>query len=129
MELPGGDWLVWLAGGGVLIYAGYQLYRAYAAKLGRQLDLTALASGIRHWVIGLSRAGIAARGIVFGFIGVLLIRTSNQACTIRGRREEFANRWRCWRGWVAGPWRWWLSGWWVRPLRAAPCRYRRIRVT
>ena len=128
MELPGGDWLVWLAGGGVLIYAGYQLYRAYAAKLGRQLDLTDLASGIRHWIIGLSRAGIAARGIVFGFIGVLLIRTSNQrdpgqAGGIRESLEMLAGMGR----WPLAVVAFGLVAYALYELLNA--RYRRIRVT
>lgn len=128
MELPGGDWLVWLAGGGVLIYAGYQLYRAYAAKLGRQLDLSDLPSGIRHWIIGVSRAGIAARGIVFGFIGVLLIRTSNQhdpgqAGGIRESLEMLAGMGR----WPLGVVAFGLVGYALYELLNA--RYRRIRVS
>ncbi len=76
LELPGGEWLVWLAAGGVLGYSGYQLYRAYASKLGRQLNLASLPAGTRRYVIGLSRSGIAARGLVFGLIGVLLVRAA-----------------------------------------------------
>lgn len=71
-----GPWLLWVAAGGVIAYAGYQLYRAYAAKLGSQLDLGAVSAALGRWVIGLSRLGIAARGIVFGLIGVLLVRAA-----------------------------------------------------
>jgi hypothetical protein len=60
----------------VVAYACYQLYRAWAAKLGRQLDLGAVSAGIGRWVIGISRAGLAARGIVFGLVGVLLVRAA-----------------------------------------------------
>jgi hypothetical protein len=60
----------------VVAYGCYQLYRAYAAKLGSQLDVGAASVGVGRWVIGLSRAGIAARGIVFGLIGVLLVRAA-----------------------------------------------------
>ena len=76
--MPGGEWLVYLAALGVLGYAGYQLYRAYEAKLGRRLSLATLPAGTARWVIGISRAGIAARGIVFGLIGVLLIRAAEK---------------------------------------------------
>jgi hypothetical protein len=76
VDVAGGSWLLWLAAAAVLGYACYQLYRAYAAKLGRQLDLGAVSAGVGWWVVGLSRAGIAARGIVFGLVGVLLVRAA-----------------------------------------------------
>lgn len=72
----GGPWLLWVLAGGLLAYAGYQLYRAYAAKLGSQLDLGAVSADMGRWVIGLSRLGIAARGIVFGLAGVLMVRAA-----------------------------------------------------
>jgi hypothetical protein len=76
VDVAGGSWLLWLAAASVLAYACYQLYRAYAAKLGSQLDVGAASVGVGWWVIGLSRAGIAARGIVFGLVGVLLVRAA-----------------------------------------------------
>ena len=77
-DLPGGEWLLWTAAIGVLAYACYQLYRAWAAKLGSRLDLGSLSSDVGRWVVGISRAGIAARGVVFGLIGVLLARAARQ---------------------------------------------------
>jgi hypothetical protein len=76
VDIAGGVWLLWVAAAAVLAYAGYQLYRAYAAKLGSQLDLGAASVRFGRWVIGMSRAGLAARGIVFGLIGVLLVRAA-----------------------------------------------------
>jgi hypothetical protein len=76
LDLPAGQVLVWLGAGGVVAYGGYQLYRAYAAKLDRQLSLAALPAGSARWVITLSRIGIAARGIVFGLIGILVTRAA-----------------------------------------------------
>ena len=76
VDVAGGSWLLWLAAAAVLGYACYQLYRAYAAKLGRQLDLGAVSAGVGWWVVGLARAGIAARGVVFGLVGVLLVRAA-----------------------------------------------------
>ena len=76
LDVAGGSWLLWLGAAAVLAYACYQLYRAYAAKLGSQLDVGAASVGLGRWVIGLSRAGIAARGVVFGLIGVLLVRAA-----------------------------------------------------
>jgi hypothetical protein len=100
LDLPGGEWLVWLAAGAMLGYGGYQLYRAYAAKLGRRLSLAALPAGSARWVTALCRSGIAARGIVFGLIGVLLVRAAarrdpEQAGGIRESLEMLAGmgRW------------------------------------
>jgi len=100
LDLPAGQWLVWLGAGAVLGYGGYQLYRAYAAKLGRRLSLAALPAGPARWVIALCRSGIAARGIVFVLIGVLLVRTAarrdpEQAGGIRESLEMLAGmgRW------------------------------------
>jgi hypothetical protein len=76
VDVAGGSWLLWLAAAAVLAYACYQLYRAYAAKLGSQLDVGAASAGMGRWVVGVSRVGIAARGIVFGLIGVLLVRAA-----------------------------------------------------
>jgi hypothetical protein len=78
LDLLGGEWLVWLAAGAMLGYGGYQLYRAYAAKLGRHLSLAALPAGSARWVVAVCRSGIAARGIVFGLIGILLVRAAAQ---------------------------------------------------
>ena len=78
LDLPGGEALVWLGAGAVLAYGGYQLYRAYAAKLGRHLSLAALPAGSARWVIALCRSGIAARGVVFVLMGILLVRTAAQ---------------------------------------------------
>jgi hypothetical protein len=77
LDLPGGRWLLLLAAGAVIGFGLYQLYRAYAAKLGRQLSLGALSGGTLRWVIAVSRFGIGARGIVFGLIGILLARAAS----------------------------------------------------
>jgi hypothetical protein len=76
--LPGGELLVWLAALAIGGYGLYQLYRAYASKLSRQLDLSELGTGTIHWVVGVSRFGIAARGVVFCLIGFFLARAAAQ---------------------------------------------------
>ncbi len=73
-----GAWVLWVAAAAVIAYAFYQLYRAWAAKLGSQLDIGSASATFGRWVIGVSRAGIAARGIVFGLVGVLLVRAARQ---------------------------------------------------
>ncbi len=74
--LPAGDLLVWLAALGIAGYGLYQLYRAYASKLSRQLNLGEVGTATMRWVVGLSRFGIAARGVVFCLIGFLMARAA-----------------------------------------------------
>ena len=68
----------------------YQLYRSYAPKLGRQLDLSQLPDPARGWVVGMSRFGIAARGMVFCLIGFFLARAAalHDAGEVGGVRES-----------------------------------------
>jgi len=77
-ELPGGEWLVWAVALGLVGYGLYQLYVAAAAKLSKQLDTTKLSSETGHWLGGVSRFGIAARGGVFIAIGWLFVRAATQ---------------------------------------------------
>lgn len=72
----GGESLVWAGALAIGGYGLYQLYRAIVAKLSKQLDLGRMSAEAGHWVIGVSRVGIGARGIVFGAIGVLLARAA-----------------------------------------------------
>ena len=88
--MPAGELLVWLAAGAVIAYGVYQLYRAYATKLSKQLDLTSLSEAAHAWVVGVSRFGIAARGIIFCIIGFLLTRAAqhHNAAEVGGVRES-----------------------------------------
>lgn len=128
LNLPGGQLLVWLAAAAVLGAGLYQLYRAYAAKLGRQLNLGGLPAGTYRWVIALSRFGIAARGIVFGLIGVLLARAaSGRDPQQAGGTDESLQM-------IAGMGRWPLAVVAIGLVAYAlyevlNARYRRIRVT
>jgi hypothetical protein len=69
MRAPGGVWIVWAAA--ILIggFGLYQLYRAAAAKLSKQLHQDEVRAEVGRWVVGVSRFGIAARGLVFLAIG------------------------------------------------------------
>jgi hypothetical protein len=90
--LPGGELLVWTAAVGITGYGVYQLYRSYAPKLGRQLDLSQLRYPARAWVVGVSRFGIAARGVVFCLIGFFLGRSAarHDAGQVGGVRESLS---------------------------------------
>ncbi len=71
---PAGKWLAIAIGIGVVIYGLVALWRAWAARLTKELALTGLGARARRWVIGVARFGIAARGVVFGIVGVSLVR-------------------------------------------------------
>lgn len=77
LDWPGGQYLLWAVALGLGAYGIYQLYKAAKAKLNKRLQLGRLTEGSRRFVIGVSRFGIAARGVVFGMIGVLLARAAS----------------------------------------------------
>ena len=73
LSKPGGKLIVGLA---AAAFVGYGLYQLFKAKLDDRLALGQLGHTSRRVVIGVSRFGIAARGIVFGMIGVMLARAA-----------------------------------------------------
>ena len=91
-SLPAGQLLVWLAALGIAGYGLYQLYRAYASKLSRQLDLGELDTATERWVVAVSRFGIAARGVVFCLIGFFLVRAAarHDAAQAGGLRKSMS---------------------------------------
>jgi hypothetical protein len=78
MRQPAGRWLVAAVGLGIMAYGAYALYRAYAVKLDRQLDLSRMGPEARTWAVRAGRAGIAARGVVFLVMGFFLLRAALQ---------------------------------------------------
>lgn len=76
LGVPGGVYVLWAIAASIFAYGAYQLYKAYRAKLSRELQLGRMRDRTRRWVIGISRFGIAARGVVFGMVGVLFARAA-----------------------------------------------------
>jgi hypothetical protein len=74
LDVPFGRALVVAVGVGVLGYAVYQVYRASTDKAKKQPDLAQAGPTAATWIERLGRFGIAARGVVFAMIGVLLVR-------------------------------------------------------
>jgi len=72
LAVPGGVYILWGVAAGLLGYGVYQLYCAFRAKLSKELRLGRVSSSARRAIIGVSRFGIAARGVVFGTIAVML---------------------------------------------------------
>ena len=71
MDHPFGRWAVSAAGLGILGYGGYQIFRAFSKKMRDNLD-----PKIAEAFIAISRFGVAARAVVFGVIGVSLVRAA-----------------------------------------------------
>jgi hypothetical protein len=78
LTTPGGTAVLWVIALAFVGYGLYQLYKAWKAKLAKELELGRLSSGARRFVMGASRFGIAARGIVFVTTGVLVGRAIQQ---------------------------------------------------
>ncbi len=92
MQLPFGTWLVILGGMSVACFGLYQMYRAWESKLSKQLDFPRLRHEAGDWAVPVSRFGIAARGVVFVMIGVLLVSAGrhHNASQAGGIGEAFA---------------------------------------
>ena len=73
MSYPMGRFLIAAIGIGIFCYGIWQLVRAFKAKLGDQLHLGQLEDKTRRFVVQVSRFGLAARGVVFGIIGIFLV--------------------------------------------------------
>lgn len=76
LAMPGGKYMLMGVAGGLVGYGVWQLYCAFKAKLSKQLELGRVSSTLRPWIMGVSRFGIAARGVVFGMLAVLLYRAA-----------------------------------------------------
>jgi hypothetical protein len=78
MRQPFGAWLAAGVGLAIAAYGAYELYKAYTEQLGKRLDLGRMGETARVWAVRASRFGLAARGVVFGIIGGLLVRAALQ---------------------------------------------------
>jgi len=72
MAQPFGRWLVGLAGLVVIGVGLAYLYEAFKAKFQRHFNLNLMSESEQQWTKRLGQFGIAARGIVFGIIGLFL---------------------------------------------------------
>jgi Domain of Unknown Function (DUF1206) len=70
---PLGDWLVVLAGLGLIGFAVQQVYAAITCRLERNLDVEEMRRETGEWAVGLSRFGVAARAVVFALLGWALV--------------------------------------------------------
>ncbi len=70
---PLGDWLVVLAGLGLIGFAVHQVYTAITCRLERNLAVNELRREAGEWAVGLSRFGVAARAVVFALFGWAIV--------------------------------------------------------
>ena len=73
MSLPWGVWLVGLTGLGVIGFAAWEMVRAWRTQFDAMISLRPIRPGWRRAVVNVSRFGIAARGLVFGLVGMWLV--------------------------------------------------------
>jgi hypothetical protein len=69
LDWPFGDWLLVLAGLGVIGFAIQQVYMAFQGRLEQNLDLAELRREAGSWAVGVSRFGVAARAVVLVLLG------------------------------------------------------------
>lgn len=82
---PFGQWFVAL-GGLITIGVGISyIYQAYKAQFQREFKLQQMSNVERTWAKGLGQFGMAARGVVFWIIGVLLIQAALQSDASRAK--------------------------------------------
>ena len=72
-QWPLGDWLVVLAGLGLIGFAVQQVHAAITCRLERNLDVNELRREAGEWAVGLSRFGMAARAVVFALLGWAIV--------------------------------------------------------
>lgn len=78
LESDAGRIALWIIAVAFIGYGIAEIYKAVKAKLNKKLSLGRLSYATRKWLVGISRFGIAARGLVFGMTGVLIVRAIQQ---------------------------------------------------
>jgi hypothetical protein len=66
---PLGDWVLVLAGLGLIVFSLWQIYAAFSGQLEPGLDVAGLRRDAGEWAVHVSRFGLAARAIVFIVLG------------------------------------------------------------
>ena len=87
-RFPKGDWVVLLAALAVGGFGVYQVYKAFAPKLHRHVNEREVTDEAGGWLIVVSRIGIAARGVVFMAIALLLFHAAREHDPRESRRHR-----------------------------------------
>jgi fumarate reductase subunit D len=73
---PAGVWLVGIAGAVVIGIALYQAYRGVTTDFLKDAKTEQMGATIRHWYTRTAVVGFLARAVVFGLIGIFLIKAA-----------------------------------------------------
>jgi Domain of Unknown Function (DUF1206) len=73
---PGGVWIVGIAGGVMVFVALYQGYRGITHKFLKDSKTSEMGPRIREWITWLGTVGHLARMVVFGLIGIFLVKAA-----------------------------------------------------
>jgi hypothetical protein len=94
---PAGVWLVGIAGAVVIGIALYQAYRGVTTDFLKDAKTDQMGETIRHWYTRTAVVGYLARSVVFGLIGIFLIKAAvdynpNRAVGLDGALAKLANQ-------------------------------------
>ncbi len=78
LSWPGGQWLVGAVGVGLLAAAGFNGYRALTQKFEQKWYVDDLSEQTQRFVAGMSSIGLLARFVVFGLIGLFVVKAAYQ---------------------------------------------------
>lgn len=74
MQVPFGSWFLALVGIGMAWYGLSQIRMAVQSRFDEDLDEPRLRGEGLSWVLGVGRAGVGARGVILGIMGLALLR-------------------------------------------------------
>jgi hypothetical protein len=76
LDVPLGRWIVGAVGLGFLVAGLYNLYRSVTEKFRKDLREHEMGADVRSWAIAVGVAGHAARAVVFGLVGIFLVKAA-----------------------------------------------------
>ena len=93
---PGGTWLVGIAGAGLIGVGLYQGYRGLSKDFLKDSKTEQMSARVRNWIEWIGSFGHLARMVVFGLVGVFLIRAAidynpNKAVGLDGALAKIAH--------------------------------------
>lgn len=93
---PAGTWIVGIAGVVFIGVALYQAYRGIAQKFLDDSKTEEMSPGVKRWIGRLGTFGHLARAVVFGLIGIFLVKAAidynpNKAVGLDGALAKLAN--------------------------------------
>ena len=97
LDWPGGRWIVSAIGLGVLGYGLGSLYRGVTGKFKDDLRLEEMSPTTQRWVTRLGFVGYVARAVVFGLVGIFIVRAAleydpDEAVGVDGALQKLADQ-------------------------------------